>query len=200
MMYKKALWLLEIMALVTIASGCHLEQGKLYFDEIGLDPITVYKMAPLERTVYCLTEIKHEVGSSFADMHANALAEVRNNPEQADWSELVCISLSGEATPGQLRQTVDTLDTVLALQSKQSNPIRGFQRIMQARLELYDQIEKQSSLIELLRLEQAEQTATMHRTGKEHEQITNELQDRIHRLEQQVRKLKEVELLLHPKP
>ncbi len=199
MKHKRILWLAGMVLLVTILSACHLEQGKLFFDKVGLDPITVYNMAPLERTVYCLAEIKEDVGPAFEIMHAKALAEVRNDPEQADWSELVCLSLSGEASPWQLEQTVDTLDRVLALQSKQHNSLGGFQRILQVRLNLYEQIEKQSLQIEQLRKEQAKQIADADRAAKRHEQLTNELQNRINELEQQVRKLKEVELLLHPK-
>ena len=191
--------LIGILMLAIISSSCHLEQGKLYFDEVGLDPITVYKMAPLERTVYCLTEADGEVGPDFERMHAAALEKVRNNPEHGDWSELVCLSLSGEINQGQLRQTVDTLDLVLSVQPQQSNPVRGFKRIMEMRLALYAQLDKKRMQVETLKQKNVEQATALDRYVKKHEHIQNEQRKKIGQLEQQVRKLKEIELLLHPK-
>jgi len=199
MEHNKNPWYLTLIILVSLSSGCHLEQGKLYFDEVGLDPITLYKMAPLERTVYCLAEINSEVGPTFANMHAVALEAVRVNPEQADWSELVCLSLSGETDLGQLRQTVNTLDLVISVQPQQSHPVRGFRMITQKRVELYDQLDEKHLQIELLKQNNVEQEAAHDRFIKSNEQIHQEQQRKIIVLEQQVRKLKEVELLLHPK-
>lgn len=191
-------WLFAFIVLGTFSSGCHLERGKLYFDEVGLDPITLYKMAPLERTVYCLAEINSEVGPAFENMHATALEAVRDNPEQADWSELVCLSLSGEADTTQLRQTVNTLDLVLSVHPQQSHPVLGFRRITQQRVELYDLLHDKHLQIEILKQNNVEQEAIHDRFIKSNDQIRQEQERKIVELEEQVRKLKEVELLLHP--
>jgi len=186
-----------------VTAGCHLEQGKIYFDELGLDPITVYKMAPLERTVFCLAESDDASGYDLGRMHANALARLEASPENADWSELVCLALHKEAGTGQIRETINALTLILAVQPKINHPARGFKLILEQRLELLERIvaEQQSCKATIAGNAAASAKDISACTLRESAQKAQlaELQEKIGTLEQQVRKLKEVELILHPK-
>lgn len=187
-----------LLILGILFNGCHLEQGKLYFDKLGLDPITVYKMAPLEKTIFCLVEADNRSVENYDYLHSHALRELQNNP-QGDWSELVCLSLSDQAEPWQISQTVRVLGIVEDAQSQPSNPVTGFIDLMQDRLALYDKIAAtQEKLVgSEQQLEETAQANEQDQTA--YKMQIQEQNKKILQLEQQVRELKEIELLLHPK-
>ena len=188
------------VALAAVAAGgCHLEQGKLYFDEIGLDPITVYSMAPLEKTVFCLVEAKDKQVQNFDYMYNMAVQEVAGNPASADWSELVCLSLADEAKPEQLRQTVEVLDRVEAAQPQRSHPVTGFRNLLEQRLALHAEIAKNQQRLEEMEQDMVKNSVLYEANVANQRRLAEEQRKKIGLLEQQVRELKEIELLLHPK-
>lgn len=190
--------LVLLMILASPIGGCHLDRGKLYFDELGLDPITVYQMAPLEKTVFCLTEARSRTVENFDYLYSSALQDVESDL-QADWSELVCLSLSGQAKSWQLTQTVKLLDRVEEAQAQESNPVSGFKSLMEDRLAIYADIDDyQKQLLDSAQ-QLVEESQIQEQEIERFKVLVGEQNKKILQLKQQVRELKEIELLLHPK-
>jgi hypothetical protein len=187
-----------LLILVSLLGGCHLERGKLYFDELGLDPITVYQMAPLEKTVFCLAEARDKTVDNFASLYNNALAGVESNPK-SDWSELVCLSLSSQAEPSQLAQTIQVLDRIQEAQPQQAHPVAGFQGLMQERLVRHAKLDGLLSKLQEADRQERENYQNYEQELERFRAVIREQNKKIPQLEQQVRELKEIELLLYPK-
>ena len=156
-------------------------------------------MAPLEKTVYCLAEAQEKEVRNFDYMYNHALQEVAADPKSADWSELVCLSLSIEAKPAQLIQTIEVLDRIEKNQPRRSHPVSGFRNLMQQRLFLYAEVD--AGRQELAQMEQElVRNSVLHGAEMHKEkELVAEQRKKIEELEKQVRELKEIELLLHPK-
>lgn len=188
-----------VVITVLIIAGCHLEQGKLYFDELGLDPITVYKMEPLETTIYCLVEANIPEGKALANLHKRAMAEVEENPESGNWGNLVCLALSENATVEQMHETINALQLVIAVRHRQANSARGFKALLEQKLDLYQRIEQGRNLLEIEK-DRYEEMILSHKAELEKEKAATANQERkVKELEEKVQKLQEIELLLHPK-
>lgn len=196
---RKPFRLSALLIILALMGGCHLEQGKIYFDELSLDPITVYKMSPFERVVYCLSEARIPKDQAFEDLFQRTTAVVEEQPETADWSEVVCLSLSDEATVEHMRKVINTLQLVLAVQQRESHPARGFKKILEQRLALYEQID--DGLLHLSKEQQERDLLALDYEAeiKELMQEIRNQREKIESLDQQVQKLKEVELMLTPK-
>lgn len=191
-------FLLYLLAAAVLFGSCHLEQGKLHFDELKLDPITVYKMAPLERTVFCLAEAEIPEEGSFRQMHARALIEVEDNPEMADWSKLVCLSLNEQASSDQIKETLHALQLVLSVQPHKTNPVRGFKKILEQEIVLYNRLEESAENLNKEKKQGVQQAATYEAEIQKMKNRVKQQRGKIETLTKQVRELKEVELLLQP--
>jgi hypothetical protein len=69
-----------ILAILLSAYGCQLERGKLYFDELGLDPITLYQMNPMEKTMHCLYQAQQQETAGYNELYTQALQAFSDNP------------------------------------------------------------------------------------------------------------------------
>lgn len=193
------------VTITMLLGACHLEQGKLHFDELKLNPITVYTMGPLETTIYCLAEGSIPTGETFSEMHRQSLNQVEVYPETADWGELVCLSLSEPASIKQIKDTSNVLLLVLATRKDSHGAVRGFRNLLDQRMRLLQEINNLQNLLitektegknEIIKYEQ--KIADQIQVTVDRERTINDLKQTIKDLEQQVRKLKEVELLLQP--
>ena len=180
-------------------SGCHLEQGKLYFDELNFDPIGVYKMAPMETAVYCFAEDNNKTDQELEKMHIGALETVEKNPETGNWGQLVCLALSEQATIKQIKETINTLQLVIAVKHQQSNPARSFKKLLEQKLRLKQDIAQGVKTIELEKEHSARIESNYKKEIEKQKAVTAVQKSRVSELEKKVKKLQEIELLLHPK-
>lgn len=194
-----------LTVLTLFLSGCHLEQGKLHFDELHLNPITVYAMKPLETTIYCVAEGDFPSGDILEQMHRESFEQVENNPEEANWGELVCLSLSEHATVEQMKKTINVLLLVLAARDDLRGAVRGFKKLLEQRVSVAEEIaEYQQMLVDEANDKKAVISAYEDRINIYElklileKQATAKQAEKVEDLEQQVQKLKEVELLLQP--
>lgn len=194
-----------LAALTLFVGGCHLEQGKLHFDELKLNPITVYAMKPLETTIYCVADGAFPSGELLEEMHRESFEQVENNPEEANWGELVCLSLSEHATVEQMNETINVLLLVLNARDDLRGAVRGFKRLLEQKVKMVEKTEKYQKILE----EEAEDKKELISAYEDRiniyelklilaKQATAKEAEKVLDLEQQVRKLKEVELLLQP--
>jgi cell division protein FtsL len=156
-------------------------------------------MSPFERTVYCLSEAHIPQDQAFEDLFQRTTAVVEEQPETADWSEVVCLALSDEASVEHMQMTINTLQLILAVQQRKSHPARGFKKILEQRLTLYEQID--DGLLNLSNEQQERDLLALDYEAeiKELMQEVSNQRKKIESLDQQVQKLKEVELMLTPK-
>ena len=194
-----------LTVLTLFLGGCHLEQGKLHFDELNLNPITVYAMKPLETTIYCVAEGDVPSGDILEQMHRESFDQVENNPEKADWGELVCLSLSEHATVKQMKETINVLLLVLAAREDLRGAVRGFRRLLEQKVRMVGELEKSQQMFEDEKNDKKAVISSYEDKMNIYElklilerQATAEQREKVYTLEQQVRKLKEVELLLQP--
>ena len=189
--------LLFCMATMSL-SGCYLEQGKLHFEELNLNPISVYSMKPLETAIYCIADGNIPTGTELKDMHLQSLQQVESNPEEADWGELVCLSLSEQATIEQVKETKHAMVLVIAARKDLRGAARGFKKLIDQKIEILESFQNYETQIGSLEKD-ARDTAVTY--DNKIQRITSEVVDRdekIEILENQVRELKEVELLIQP--
>ena len=190
---------LLLCSMVTISlSGCYLEQGKLHFDELNLNPISVYSMKPLETAIYCIADGNIPSGNELREMHLQSLQQVESDPEEADWGELVCLALSEQATIEQVKETKHAMVLVIAARKDLRGAARGFKKLIDQKIEILESFKNYETQIGSLENEARESAATY---DYEIQRISSEVFDReekIELLENQVRELKEVELLLQP--
>jgi len=135
-------------------------------------------------------------------MHRQSYQQVENNPDEADWGELVCLSLSENATKQQMRETSNVLLLVLAARNDSRGAVRGFKNILDQRVRKLDEIEDYQQKLVQDTAEQ-ENLITKYEEQLEDErqkarEFTRKQGEKITDLEQQVQKLKDVELLLTP--
>ncbi len=194
-----------LTVLTLFLGGCHLEQGKLHFDELHLNPITVYAMKPLETTIYCVAEGDFPSGDILEQMHRESFEQVENNPEEANWGELVCLSLSEHATVEQMKETINVLLLVLATRDDLRGAVRGFKKLLEQKVSVAEEIaEYQQMLVDEANDKKAVISAYEDRINIYElklileKQATAKQAEKVEDLEQQVQKLKEVELLLQP--
>lgn len=186
-------------------SGCRLEQGKLHFDKLNLNPITVYAMRPLETAIYCVAEGDFPSGDILEQMHRQSFQQIENNPEEADWGELVCLSLSEHATVKQMKETTNVLLLVLASRQDSRGAVRGFKKLLEQKIALITEIEKYQQMLD----EEAKDKKALISSYEDkmnmyelkvilEKKAAVKQEEKIRDLEQQVQKLKDVELLLQP--
>ncbi len=202
--YARAITPCLLIAMLFL-SGCRLEQGKLHFDKLNLNPITVYAMRPLETTIYCVAEGDVPSGDILEEMHRQSFQQIENNPEEADWGELVCLSLSEHATVKQMKETINVLLLVLASRQDSRGVVRGFKKLLEQKIALIGEIEKsQQDLDEMAKEKKALASSYEDRMNMYElklilaKQAAAKQEEKVRDLEQQVQKLKEVELLLQP--
>ena len=186
-------------------SGCHLEQGKLHFDKLNLNPITVYAMKPLETTIYCVAEGDFPSGEILEEMHRQSYQQIENNPEEADWGVLVCLALSEQATVKQMKETINVLLLVLAARKDSRGAVRGFKKLLEQKIRLVNEIAKYQQMLENEEIDRKILVSSYEDKMNMYElklilerQATAKEAEKVRDLEQQVHKLKEVELLLQP--
>jgi len=194
-----------LTVLTLFLGGCHLEQGKLHFDELKLNPITVYAMKPLETTIYCVAEGDFPSGDILEQMHRESFDQVENNPEEANWGELVCLSLSDHATVEQMKETINVLLLVLAAREDLRGAVRGFKKLLELKVRAAEEIAKYQQMLEDEGNDKKAVIAAYEDRMNIYElklilekQATAKQAEKVEDLEQQVQKLKEVELLLQP--
>lgn len=194
-----------LTVLTLFLGGCHLEQGKLHFDELKLNPITVYAMKPLETTIYCVAEGDFPSGDILEQMHRESFDQVENNPEEANWGELVCLSLSDHATVEQMKETINVLLLVLAAREDLRGAVRGFKKLLEIKVRAAEEIAKYQQMLEDEGNDKKAVIAAYEDRMNIYElklilekQATAKQAEKVEDLEQQVQKLKEVELLLQP--
>lgn len=194
-----------LTVLTLFLTGCHLEQGKLHFDELNLNPITVYAMKPLETTIYCVAEGDFPSGDILEQMHRESFDQVDNNPEKADWGELVCLSLSEHATVKQMKETINVLLLVLATRNDLRGAVRGFKRLLEQKVRMVGELENSQQMFEDEKNDKKAVISSYEDKMNIYElklilerQATAKQAEKVYTLEQQVQKLKEVELLLQP--
>lgn len=194
-----------LTVLTLFLAGCHLEQGKLHFDELNLNPITVYAMKPLETTIYCVAEGDVPSGDLLEQMHRESFDQVETNPEKADWGELVCLSLSEHATVKQMKETINVLMLVLATRDDLRGAVRGFKRLLEQKVRIAGELEKSQQMFEDEKNDKKAVISSYEDKMNIYElklilerQATAKQAEKVYTLDQQVQKLKEVELLLQP--
>ena len=194
-----------LTVLTLFLGGCHLEQGKLHFDELKLNPITVYAMKPLETTIYCVAEGDFPSGDILEQMHRESFDQVENYPEEANWGELVCLSLSEHATVEQMKETINVLLLVLAAREDLRGAVRGFKKLLELKVRAAEEIAKYQKMLEDEKNDKKAVIAAYEDRMNIYElklilekQATAKQAEKAEDLEQQVQKLKEVELLLQP--
>jgi len=197
---KIAMFPLLIAAGLTL--GCHLESGQRLLAEMGLDT-RLAALPPPERTLACVAEADGNTLASFRDEHGMALATLRRDPASGDWSGLVCLALSSQAQAEQIKETIDVIEGALAARSdRRYDPLLGFYTLLKQRYDaLAWQAEENRHWQAQLAAQQAQ--AEQVRNGYEKQlaearRLAAEKESQVEALEQQVRKLKEVELMLQP--
>jgi hypothetical protein len=197
---KIAMFPLLIAAGLTL--GCHLESGQRLLVEMGLDT-RLAALPPPERTLACVAEADGNTLASFRDEHGMALATLRRDPAGGDWSGLVCLALSSQAQAEQIKETIDVIEGALAARSdRRYDPLLGFYTLLKQRYDaLAWQAEENKHWQAQLAAQQAQ--AEQVRNGYEKQlaearRLAAEKESQVEALEQQVRKLKEVELMLQP--
>jgi len=182
--------------------GCHLESGQRLLAEMGLDT-RLAALPPPERTLACVAEADGNTLASFRDEHGMALATLRRDPAGGDWSGLVCLALSSQAQAEQIKETIDVIEGALAARSdRRYDPLLGFYTLLKQRYDaLAWQAEENRHWQAQLAAQQAQ--AEQVRNGYEKQlaearRLAAEKESQVEALEQQVRKLKEVELMLQP--
>ncbi|MBE0584121.1 MAG: hypothetical protein IH612_10235 [Desulfofustis sp.] len=193
-----------VLALATLLSGgCHLESGQRLLAELGLDSQSLSTLPPAERTLACIAETDGNTLASFRDEYTTSLTAFQRDPVNGDWSGLVCLALSNQAEAEQIRQTIETLDVAIAARREgRYDPLFGFYTILKQRYNALAwhgeenrywqaQLAAQQAHFQLLNGNLEERLAAAER-------LAAEKQEQVHTLEQQVRKLKEVELMLQP--
>ena len=198
MAFNKLTLVSILLVVAASTSGCYLEGGKLHFDELNLNPITVYSMKPPETAIYCIADGKIPSGAVLQRMHEESLAQVENNPEEADWGELVCLALSEQATLEQLKETSNALVLVMATRKDMRGAARVFRKLVETMITEREKIESEQARNQESEVE-LEQVITLYekKLGIFREELT-EKTEQIISLEKQVQKLKEVELLIQP--
>ena len=198
MAFSRLAFLSILLVGVVSTTGCHLEGGKLHFDELNLNPITVYSMKPPETAIYCIADGKIPSGAVLERMHEESLAQIENNPEEADWGELVCLALADQATLKQMKETSNALVLVMATRKDMRGAARGFRKLVETKIKDREKIEREQVRNEEAELE-LEQVISLYekKLGIFRDELT-EKTEQIISLEKQVQKLKEVELLIQP--
>ena len=198
-MSKKNLAAVITMFSALVISGCYMKQGKLYFDELNLDPITIYNMASLETTIYCLTEGDLPTGKRLERMHREAKKEVEQYPENNNWGRLVCLSLAEGATEKQILETINTLQLVIAVRHHQAEPARGFKKLLEQKLSFLQAIEKEQQNLDEEKTRYAAEEAVLKKEVTRQKELQAAEKEKVKRLESKVQRLQEIEMLLHPK-
>ena len=160
-------------------------------------------LPPPERTLACVAETDGKTLASFRDEHATALRALEHAPAGGDWSGLVCLALSSQAQAEQIKETIDVLEAALADRGdRRYDPLLGFYTLLKQR---YDALSWQAEEYSHWQAQLAAQQAQIEQLHSDYEQqlaearrLATEKEDQIEALEQQVRKLKEVELMLQP--
>ena len=207
-----------VVLVLVLLNGCYLEQGRLHFEELGLNPIVVYKMEPLETAVYCLAEGEVPTGRDFDKMFRESMKAIESDPENVNWGELACLAMSGEANKEQLREAVNVFQLIIAINPKRPGVPRAFKRMVEQEIEDFEQIEKLAAEIEDKKKKNVEAVEKHKKeiadTERMYKQKVYNLEQEIGRLEielvekkkdiqnleLQIKKLKEVEMLLQSKP
>jgi hypothetical protein len=200
-MMKNGVFLLLVAAGLT--GGCHLESGQRLLSELGLDAVSLAALPPPQRALACVAETDGNTLASFRQEYAAALAAFRRDPAGEDWSGLVCLALSSQAQAEQIEETIDILEVALAARGdRRYDPLLGFYTLLKQRHDTLAwsaeenrhwqaQLAAQQAQAEQQRISYEEQLAEVRRLAAEKEK-------QVETLEQQVRKLKEVELMLQP--
>ncbi|MCB2214853.1 MAG: hypothetical protein KQH59_02195 [Desulfobulbaceae bacterium] len=200
-MMKIGVILLLIAAGLT--AGCHLESGQRLLAELGLDAVSLAALPPPQRALACVAETDGNTLASFRQEHAAALAAFQRNPAVEDWSGLVCLALSSQAQAGQIKETIDVLEVALAARGdRRYDPLLGFHTLLKQRHDALAwhaeenrhwqaRLAAQQAQVEQQQISYEEQLTEARRLAAEKEK-------QVETLEQQVRKLKEVELMLQP--
>jgi hypothetical protein len=193
-----------VLAIATVLSGgCHLESGQRLLAELGLDSQSLSTLPPAERTLACIAETDGNTLASFRDEHATSLTAFQRDPANGDWSGLVCLALSSQAEAGQIKQTIEALDVAIAARGeRQHDPLFGFYTILKQRYHALAWHDEENRYWQAQLAAQQVHFQQMHGNFEERlaaaERLAAEKQEQVYTLEQQVRKLKEVELMLQP--
>ena len=162
-------------------------------------------MKPLETTIYCVAEGDFPSGDILEQMHRESFDQVENNPEEANWGELVCLSLSDHATVEQMKETINVLLLVLAAREDLRGAVRGFKKLLELKVRAAEEIAKYQKMLEDEKNDKKAVIAAYEDRMNIYElklilekQATAKQAEKVEDLEQQVQKLKEVELLLQP--
>ena len=156
-------------------------------------------------TIYCVAEGDVPSGDLLEQMHRESFDQVENNPEKADWGELVCLSLSEHATVKQMKETINVLMLVLATRDDLRGAVRGFKRLLEQKVRMAGELEKSQQMFEDEKNDKKAVISSYEDKMNIYElklilerQATAKQAEKVYTLDQQVQKLKEVELLLQP--
>ncbi len=188
-----------LVFILIIMTGCRLERGKVYFDELGLDPITVYTVSPLKSALYCLAEEDISGDERWLARYREELEKVKAHPERENWGRLVCLAFSDRSTIVQLRETIRALQLIIAAGHTQVNGACAFKKLLEEKMRLQQKIAAAATTKK--NLEKEHEKALRYcreEIGKGYAAISVEKM-RVRELEDKVRKLQEIELMLHPK-
>ncbi len=198
----KKIIMFPLLLAAALTLGCHLESGQRLLAEMGLDT-RLAALPPPERTLACVAEADGNTLASFRDEHGRALATLRRDPAGGDWSGLVCLALSSQAQAEQIKETIDVIEKALAARGdRRYDPLLGFYTILKQR---YDGLAWQAEENRHWQAQLAAQQAQAEQVRGDYEKqlaearrLAAEKESQVEALEQQVRKLKEVELMLQP--
>ena len=207
-----------VVLVVILLNGCYLEQGRLHFEELGLNPIVVYKMEPLETAVYCLAEGDVPAGRDFDKMFRESKKAIESDPENVNWGELACLSISGEASKEQLKEAVNVFQLIIAINPKRPGVPRAFKRMIEQDIKDLENKEKLAAEVEEIKVKKVEAEESLRKEIADNRKIYKqelynleqeigrleielvEKKKDIQNLELQIKKLKEVEMLIQSKP
>ncbi|THB71810.1 MAG: hypothetical protein D6B25_17905 [Desulfobulbaceae bacterium] len=188
-----------LITMLFTLSSCHLEQGKLHFDEFDLDPITVYKMAPVEAAVFCIVERKNRPSKNLKKEYRDEIKKIEANIETENWGKLACLAMDENADLIQIAETIVMLKKIHKVRPRHGKGAIGFTEILQHKVKLLNTIEEHEAQIKRLQDRNEEKTAQFQIAQQKKQAEIDEKNQEIKSLEKKIENLKEVELLLHPK-
>ncbi len=157
-----------------------------------------------ERVLACIAR-PDESGEDtpFNRRFALAVAALQSDLRQMDWSELVCLALAEQAEVGQLQQARTVLSLAAGVERPDRQQLQGWLHVIERRLIMMTgttiAADRQAQR-ERHCLQREQDYETCREALEQHRRLLVEQQTVIDELEIQVRKLKEVELILHPLP
>lgn len=182
------------LALFTLAycSGCQFDNSRLE----RLDPDYTISGIPyynsLEKTSICLAKDTPLSSQEFNKQFSAEWKKLtqKDIPPNEDWSKLVCLSFYGQASLVQVRKAVKVVDSIIATQEDRATyKLKAMQVLLK----------RKANTMAQLATARRKAKALQHQHTKvqgDYAQLILDKNQQISELEVQVRKLREIEILI----